>query len=1151
MVVLANRERSLIKSKRFFRWGTGLFVTLLLVAVLLFESQIEQDVISQVNYEFTETSQRLEQIVNSTISSAKSDIRFLHATPPISGLPRAFYNKGIDPYDGTTYQQWKERIETIFIGFMENNLAVEQLRIIEVTAQGNELVRVQRRGAAVEAVPDFSLQPKGDAAYFLPSSQLADGQIYLAPLSLNREFGGELTFPYRPQLRFVLPIYSEQGKRFAFLIMNLNASALIESLKAALFNNSQLIISDSKGSFIYHPIESYRFSRDLAPDITWQNVYSQPPEYLNLYLLSEKDNKSKQYYVRSNKVQTRAGTKYNYIDLSLLASKNHINSLINQKRLSTYSFLLIMVIFMSILLYVFYRNAIRSQMLADARKESSAIVDGSIDAIIGLNLSGQLTSLNFTAERLLSISRSTSIGRDSSEVALLGKLPIDNYIKDLEDNKPQIKDERAIEIFGKAYHFAIAVSPVFTEDHQLSGLALIIRDISSEKEAEIKVKRLNSELEDKVRKRTHALANAKDQAVKNSDVKSAFISNISHELKTSLHDVTKTLNILQREALSEKSQNLLTTTDQSIANLNLLIHDILDLSKIESGQLEFNLVAFNPQTLIERLVETSAVSAFDKGLDIYLDTRNLRCKSAIADTLRLAQIINNLISNAIKFTTQGFIKISVSSEDVEGEQVKLTVSIEDSGIGLDRHSLARLLKLFNQADNSIESGNTGAGIGLSICKQLCQMMGGDIEVSSTLNKGSIFSFHVYIQGQSQHSSEAKMAYASKNTLVVNNNKHSREFIGELIEGEGGHAELLQCDELDQVKRTDYELVFLDMRDDSTNQLSSIIEQLTLKIPNIKIALLYKPSEPIPKTIKAKVIAISKPLTYRNLLKAVGYSQPIDKEPHDETSAPNNVSQKVIQQIDGCSILIVDDNTINIDVACGALEGLPLIINTAENGIEALEALKASESTEHPISCILIDCEMPILDGYQTCNKIRSGQAGALFKDIPIIAMTANATIDEKGKCLSAGMNDYVSKPIKTQVLQDTLIKWILSNYENDAQLSSQAKPETDELWDREATLARLLNKEALLNKICNMFIVTAPEKFLALKKLISDKNYEEVRQCAHSLKGLSGEVGAKSLRQHFAEIEIQAKSQQLNVEKQLVLIEEQLPKLIAQMSEYL
>lgn len=1150
MVFLANRERSSIKSKRFFRWGTGFVVALLLVAVLLFESQIEKDVISQVDYEFTETSQRLEQIVNSTILGAKSDIRFLHATPPISGMPRAFYNEGVDPYDGTTYKQWKERIETIFIGFIENNLAIEQLRIIEVTAQGNELVRVQRRGAAVEAVPDFSLQPKGDAAYFLPSSQLANGQIYLAPLSLNREFG-ELTFPYRPQLRFVLPIYSEQGKRFAFLIMNLNANALIESLKQALFNNSQLIISDSKGNFIYHPIESYRFSRDLAPNITWQNVYSQPPEYLNLYPLSEKDDKGEQYYVKSKKVQTRTSTKHNYIDISLLTSKKHVDSLINQKRLSTYSFLLIIVIFMSILLYIFYRNAIRSQMLADARKESSAIVDGSIDAIIGLNLSGQLTSLNFTAERLLSISRGTSIGRDSSEIALLDKLPIDSYINDLKNNKPQIKDERAVEIFAKAYHFAIAVSPVFTEENQLSGLALIVRDISKEKEADIKVKRLNSELEAKVRKRTHALAHAKDQAVKNSDVKSAFISNISHELKTSLNYVTRTLSILQQEELPEKSQNLLTTTDQSIANLNLLIHDILDLSKIESGQLEFNLIAFNPQTLIERLVETSAVSAFDKGLDVYLDTRNLKCKSAIADTLRLAQIVNNLISNAIKFTDQGFVKVSASSEDVNGKQIKLTVCIEDSGVGLDRHSLNSLSKLFNQADNSIEAASIGTGVGLSICKQLCQLMGGDIEVSSTLNKGSVFSFHVYIEGQSQHSSQDKKAYESTNTLVVNNNKHSREFIGELIESEGGHAELLQCNELDRAKRNHYDLVFLDMRDDSTNQLSSIIEQLTLKIPDIKIALLYKPSEPIPKAIKAKVIAISKPLTYRNLLKAIGYSQPMDKEPHDVASGPNEISQYVIQQIDGCSILIVDDNAINIDVACGVLEGLPLIIKTAENGVEALEALKASESTEHPISCILIDCEMPILDGYQTCLKIRSGQAGTLFKEIPIIAMTANASIDEKGKCLSAGMNDYVSKPFKTQVLQDTLIKWILSNYENDAQLSVQTEPEASELWDREATLARLLNKEVLLNKICNMFIVTAPEKFVDLKKFISDKNYEEVRLCAHSLKGLSGEVGAKSLRQHFAEIEVQAKDKQLNVDKQLELIEEQLPKLIAQMGQYL
>lgn len=1127
----------------------GLFICVCILAVLLFETQVKKEVLSSVEREFQDASQRLKQTLTTSISQSNSDIRFLHATPPISGLPRAFYNDGIDPYDGTTFQQWKERLEIIFIGFMENNLAVEQLRIIEVSALGKELIRVQRRGAAVEAVPDFSLQPKAEMSYFLPSSQLEASQIYLSPLSLNREFG-EITFPYKPTLRFSVPIYSKQGKRFGFLIMNINANTLIENLKATVFDYSQLVISSAEGDIIYHPIEKYRFSRDLSPDTNWHALYEQPLIYNVLYFLNSRENDAEQYYGLSYKVQTRTGTKYNFVDFTLLAPEQHIYKLINNKRVSTYSFLGIIILFTLVLLFIFQRNAARSQMVADARKESSAIVDGSIDAIIGLNLEGKLTSVNYTAEHLLSASRNTSLGKGYEELVLLNQFPIKDYINDLKENKPQVKDERLAVIFDKPYYFAISVSPVFSEYRELSGLALIVRDISKEKEAEVKVKRLNSELEAKVRERTFALAQAKDQAIKNSDIKSAFIANISNELRTPLKSIIGSLNRLKHESLSGNSKSLLMVMEQSTTHLNLLINDILDLSQIEAGNLELNLSQFNPRELIERLVESCSVSAFDKGLEVYLDTSELHCHHAFADTLRLTQIINNLISNAIKFTINGFIKITVSSKIIDPHKVTLSVSVEDTGLGIDKKTFSHLFEAFNHVDNSISAESGRTGLGLAICKQLCQMMEGDIEVKSTLNEGSVFSFHVQIDSQGNENIIESQAYDAKNVLIINNNKDTREFIGELIERQGGNVTLHTFDEIEQLHVDAFDFAFLDMKDNTMGQFNQVISLFKQQSSQLDIVVLHQPSEPIPKNLEATVFKLCKPVHHSNLLSAAGGGvvKITQQNKNIELAGEGyKFSPQFIEQLDGCHILVVDDSDINIGVACDALASLPVKINTASNGVEAITKLTESGVSGQPISCMLMDCEMPILDGYQACKKIRLGEAGDLFKDIPIIAMTANEMVGDKHRCLSFGMNDYIEKPIQASELQRKLIKWALSNYENLKLALNERALQKEVLWDREATLSRLLNKEILLEKICRMFTETAPKKFNELKKLLDEKDYEQVRQVAHSLKGLCGELSASTLRQAFSEIELQAKSGQLNVDEQIAFLDENLPKLLSEM----
>ena len=1144
---------SLVGSKVYLTIVSFVFCIFGLFAVYFFEGHVKNDVLGSIDQEFTETQERLKEIVTSSIAESKSDLRFLYSTPPISGLPRAEFNDGIDPYDGTTYNQWKERLETIFIGFMENNLAVEQLRVIAITAEGKELIRVQRVGASVEAVPDYSLQAKSGEPYFLPSSQLETNQIYMSPLTLNKEFG-EVVFPYQPMLRFSIPIFSDKGKRYAFLIMNVNANALIDNLKRTVFNYSDLIISSSEGDFVYHPIEEYQFSRDLNPEITWDKVYSQKVQYQGLYTITSKLNPDLQFYVHSTKVKTKPRNKYGYINFNLLVPEKYVETLINEKREITYSFLAAIGVFTFILLIMFYRNATRSQFLAEARREASAIVDGSIDAIVGLNLEGELTSVNNTAERLLSISKVTALGKLAKDVEFLSKLPIHTYVTDIQSSKSQIKDELSEQFDETTLHYAISVSPVFSEHNTLIGLALIIRDITKEKDAEIKVKRLNTELEAKVRKRTQALAEAKDDAIKHSDIKSAFISNISHELRTPLNGVIGTLNILKREELSGKSRNLVEMMDLSASNLNLLINDILDLSKIEAGKLDLNLKTINLQLLIERLVESSAIRAFDKGLNVYLDTSNLNCESVKTDPLRLTQILNNLISNAIKFTDKGYIKVIVSSERISEDTHDLKVNVQDTGIGIAPSTQGQLFDAFQQASTAISEKFGGSGLGLSICKQLCQLMDGDISVSSTLNQGSVFTFNIKVRCNAESIQVPEKCYENKAILVASSNQNIWEVLDKAISLQGGIVSTCSMAELGAHKSKAFDYVFLDYEDDTTNNIGSIIEVLSENNKSAQFITLHQPGNPLPKSIASKVSQITKPVTQTELVQVAGYEVPKSEPLYllSETSG-FELSDDITEQLKECTVLIVDDNEINIEVAKGALDELPINISTASNGQDVIALLNQYNTNEKQINCILMDCQMPILDGYQVCEKIRTGKAGESFIDIPIIAMTASAMAGEKEKCLAVGMSDYVSKPIEAVKVLEKVVKWSLSSYEGQSKAIPLAgnKLKEEKLWDREQALARLLNKEVLLNKICEVFVVKAPIKVQELIEQHKKGNSEEVRQIAHALKGMCGEISANKLRELFSDIEVIAEKGNLDIGAQLVTIEQMIPRLVEDIARQL
>lgn len=391
------------------------------------------------------------------------------------------------------------------------------------------------------------------------------------------------------------------------------------------------------------------------------------------------------------------------------------------------------------------------------------------------------------------------------------------------------------------------------------------------------------------------LAQERDNAVAHelkakaaSEAKSTFLANMSHEIRTPMNGVIGVIDVISRTNLAGNQAQLIETAKRSANSLMVIINDILDISKIEAGELSLEHIAFDVHQLISELRQEQKIQADSKGLWLKLEALSIDCINVMGDPYRLKQILNNLISNALKFTENGGVTIKYNTV-LTGEVVRLNVDVIDSGIGIEESAIAHLFDPFSQADSSTTRKFGGSGLGLAITKQLCKLMGGEISVISTLEEGSVFSFFV--------------------TLIP-----------------------------------------------AKNDSNSSIEHAQVLPPKFDITL-----------------------------------------------------------------LLVEDNDINMQVMLAILDNLGCKVDVARDGKEALDILLQTDTSEYTL--ILMDCQMPTIDGYEATRMIRAGEAGDNVKNIPIVALTADAMESQKQKCFDAGMNDYLTKPIDVDLLKNVLASY--------------------------------------------------------------------------------------------------------------------------------
>ena len=784
------------------------------------------------------------------------------------------------------------------------------------------------------------------------------------------------------------------------------------------------------------------------------------------------------------------------------------------------------------------------EVLKESQQRLTDIIDFLPDATFVIDKEGKIIAWNRAMEEMMGISAEKMLGKGNYEYALpfYGErrpILIDlvlNHDEKSEANYLTLKRKGAAlsatafipSLKGRsACHFGTA-SPLYDFKGNVVGAIESIRDITEHERAEEAIRDANRRLQDAVIRAEEMASEAK----KANAAKSEFLANMSHEIRTPMNGIIGMTELLLDSNLGTEQRGYAEIVLRSGEALLTLINDILDFSKIEARKLSLEPLDFDLRTTLADITEMLAEKAHEKNLELVCLVDPEVPSLLRGDPGRLRQIVMNLAHNGLKFTDKGEVSIRVNLESEDESNATVRFSVMDTGIGIPQDRLSILFSPFTQVDGSTTRKYGGTGLGLAISKQLAELMGGDIRVVSEPGRGSTFWFTVVFEKQPDEGPAECDLFADIkgiNVLVVDDNQTNRLLATTLLRSWGCRF----------AEAADAETALARLRDAALREDAFEIALLDMLMPEVDGVELGRRIKACSEIARTHLIMMTSVAQRGDLsdLKRIGFSgyltkpirqsqlreclslvmsrpahTPTDHQPPASIVTRHTLAEAAKHRV---RILLAEDSITNQQVALSILKKLGYRADVAANGSEAVQALRTI-----PYDLVLMDCQMPVMDGYEASRLIRSSNSGTLNSAVPIIAMTAHAMKGDREKCIQEGMSDYTAKPIKIKDLADILERWLpgalREGLPHRVQIEAGSSADESELhggiFDRQILKKRLVGDDALVEAVIETFLSDVPRQIDDLQSSIEAKDFGRAEQLAHKIKGVAGNVAAAGLQ---------------------------------------
>ena len=680
------------------------------------------------------------------------------------------------------------------------------------------------------------------------------------------------------------------------------------------------------------------------------------------------------------------------------------------------------------------------------------------------------------------------------------------------------------------------VESVYPFRRQVDGQTMWLHDIAHVvKDEKTRTVVLQGVVRDITRERLaeEAIVAALHEATEATRTKSDFLANMSHEIRTPMNAIIGLSGLALKNDMPERVKDYLHKIKQSGEHLLGIINDILDFSKIESGKMDIESVPFELHAVIDNVVNLVSEKVDDKGLELLCSVDPDIPRVLIGDPLRLGQVLINMANNAVKFTKSGEVRIAIAVAQSSDTELELLFRVSDTGIGLTPEQIGRLFVSFEQADSSTTRQYGGTGLGLAICKNLAQAMGGTVGVQSAPGKGSTFWFtaRVGVGSTEKIMIRPPVDLHGCRVLVVDDNEASALILCEMLSALGftaHHAGSGQeaLDILTTANKTDtpYEFVLMDWMMPGMDGLQTVVAIRALKISTAPFVLMVTAHRRQDLMRSAEKLGIAyvlaKPVNSSVLINTMMQAMGSAPTATAQAAARPSTLEARLASLEGARVLLVEDNEINQQVACELLREIGLDVDVAENGQVAVHQVQARHTEGLAYDVVLMDMQMPVMDGVTAARLIRETHSAA---QLPIVAMTANAMKVDRDRCLEAGMNDFVTKPINPEDLWKALLTWTrpregLGPRGKERSLAAPAQPSGADFvmpslahiadLNTDLGLARTNHNPRFYIGLLRKFIATQEQALVQIRHARSASDTATAERLAHTLRGVAGNLGA-------------------------------------------